>query len=165
MPVRHYRFPRPAGTKVLAALAGLSAIAGVHAQQIVLNNTRGLDFGRFVAGTGGTITVSPAGVRSRTGGVVLLNSPSTGQAGFTVGRSSNGGSNKAVVISVPANGSIYLSSGANSMAINNFVNNPTNILSVPTGGTTLSIGATLTVAPNQPAGTYSGSFPMTVNFQ
>ena len=33
------------------------------------------------------------------------------------------------------------------------------------GGTTLSIGATLTVAPNQPAGTYSGSFPLTVNFQ
>jgi hypothetical protein len=165
MPVRHYRFPRPAGIKVLAALAGLSAIAGVHAQQIVLNNTRGLDFGRFVAGAGGTITVSPTGVRSRTGGIVLLNSPSTGQAGFTVGRSSNGGNNKAVAISVPANGSIRLSSGANSMAVNNFVNNPTTILSVPAGGTTLSIGATLTVAPNQPAGTYSGSFPLTVNFQ
>jgi hypothetical protein len=165
MSVCHYRFLRPAGTKVLVALAGLSTIAGVHAQQIVLNNTRGLDFGRFVAGTGGTITLSPAGVRSRTGGVLLLNSPTAGQAGFTVARSGNGGSNKAVAISVPANGSIRLSSGANSMAVNSFVNNPTAILAVPNGGTSLSIGATLTVAPNQPAGTYTGSFPLTVNFQ
>lgn len=165
MAVRHDRFPRSAGTKVLAALAGLSTIAGVHAQQLVLNNTRSLDFGRFVAGSGGTITISANGVRSRTGGIVLLNSPSTGQAGFTVNRATNGGGNKAIVISVPANGSIRLSSGANSMAVSNFVNNPTNILAVPTGGATLSIGATLTVAPNQPAGTYSGSFPLTVNFQ
>jgi hypothetical protein len=165
MPVRHYRFLRPAGMKVLAALAGLSTMAGVHAQQIVLTNTRGLDFGRFVAGTGGTITVSPTGVRSRTGGIVLLNSPSVGQAGFTVGRSSNGGNNKAVSISVPANGSIRLSSGTNSMAVNSFVHNPTTIFTVPTGGTPLSIGATLNVAPNQPPGTYSGSFPVTVNFQ
>lgn len=164
MPVRHRSF-RLAGTKVLAALAGLSTILGVHAQQIVLTNTRGLEFGRFVAGTGGTITVSPTGVRSRTGGIVLLNSPSVGQAGFNVGRSSNGGSNKAVSISVPANGSIRLNSGGNSMAVNSFVNNPATILAVPTGGTTLSIGATLTVAPNQPPGTYSGSFPLTVNFQ
>lgn len=165
MPVRHYRFLRPAGTTVLVALAGLSAIAGVHAQQLVLNNTRGLDFGRFVAGTGGTITVSPAGVRSRTGGVVLLNSLATGQAAFTVSRASNGGGNKAVVISLPANGSIRLISGANSMALNNFVSSPTAILSVPAGGIILSVGATLSVAPNQPAGTYTGSFPLTVNFQ
>jgi hypothetical protein len=165
MPVRHYRFRRPAGIKLLVALAGLATLTGVHAQQIVLNNTRGLDFGRFVAGTGGTISVTPAGVRSRTGGVVLLNSPGAGQAAFTVSRSSNGGNNKAVSITVPANGSIRLSSGANSMAVNNFVHTPTTILTVPTGGTTLSIGATLTVAPNQPPGTYSGSFPVTVNFQ
>lgn len=164
VPLR-YRSLRLAGTKVLAALVGLSTVLGVHAQQIVLSNTRGLEFGRFVAGTGGTITVSPAGVRSRTGGIVLLNSPSVGQAGFSVGRSGNGGNSKAVSISVPANGSIRLSSGGNSMAVDSFVNNPAAILTVPTGGTTLSIGATLNVAPNQPPGTYSGSFPLTVNFQ
>jgi len=165
MPARRYRFPRPARTTVPAALALLAAMAGAHAQQIVLNNTRGLDFGRFVAASGGTITVSPLGLRSRTGGVVLLNSPGAGQAGFTVSKISNGESNEAVIISVPANGSVQLSSGANSMAVNNFVNDPASIASVPAGGTVLSVGATLSVAPNQPAGTYSGSFSLTVNFQ
>jgi hypothetical protein len=165
MPVRRYRLPRAARARALAALAALSTLAGAHAQQIVLSNTRSLDFGRFVAGGGGTITVSPQGLRSRTGAVVLLNSPTVGQANFTVGKSSNGGNNKAVIISVPTNGSVRLSSGANSMAVDSFVNNPASIASVPNGGTTLSVGATLTVAPNQPAGNYSASFPLTVNFQ
>lgn len=155
----------PAGARALAALAALSAISVANAQQIVLSNTRSLDFGRFVAGSGGTITISPTGVRSRTGGVVLLNSPSAGQASFNVGKSSNGGNNKAVIISAPANGSIRLSSGANSMAVNTFVNNPGSIASVPNGGAALGVGATLTVAPNQPAGSYTGTFPLTVNFQ
>jgi len=165
MPVRRYRPSWPARTKVLAALVGLSTMAGAHAQQIVLSNTRGLDFGRFVAGTGGTITIGPTGARSRTGGVVLLNSPAAGQASFNLGKSSNGGNNKAVIISLPANGSVRLTSGANSMAVNTFVNNPASITAVPNGGATLSVGATLTVAPNQPAGNYAGSFPLIVNFQ
>ena len=164
MTARHRRF-RPAGARALAALATLSAISVAHAQQVVLSNTRGLDFGRFVAGSGGTITISPTGVRSRTGGVVLLNSPSVGQASFSVGKSSNGGASKAVIISAPANGSIRLNSGGNSMAVSSFVNTPASIASVPNGGTTLSLGATLTVAPNQPPGNYSGTFPLTVNFQ
>ena len=165
MPVRRYRLLPPAGSALPAALALLSVVGAAHAQHIVLNNTRSLDFGRFVAGSGGTITISPTGVRSRTGGVGLLNSPAVGQAGFNLGKSSNGNNNKAVIISVPTNGSVRLSSGANSMAVNGFVNNPASIVALPSAGTTLSVGATLTVAPNQPAGTYSGSFPLTVNFQ
>lgn len=151
-----------AGMLVLATLA---VCGQVHAQQIVLGNTRALDFGRFVAGTGGTVVVSPLGVRSRTGAVVLLNSPNAGRAMFNVGKSSNGASNKAIIISLPANGSIRLSSGANTMAVGNFVANPATLLSVPNGGTTMSVGATLTVAPNQAPGTYTGSFPLTVNYQ
>lgn len=158
---------QPAGTRVPAGvlIVCLLAPSAAHAQQIVLTNTRGLDFGRFVASSGGTVTVSPTGVRSRTGAVVLLNSPTVGQAGFTVGRSSNGGANKAVTITLPANGTTRLSSGTNSMAVNTFVNNPAMIQSVPNGGTTLSVGATLTVSPNQAPGAYSGSFNVTVNFQ
>lgn len=163
MPVRRRPLPRlPASAIVLAALL---AHGTGHAQQIVLSNTRGLDFGRFVANTGGTIVISPTGVRSRSGGVVLLNSPTIGQASFNVGKSSNGGNNKAVIISLPANGSTRLSSGANSMAVGDFVNAPASILSVPNGGTTLAVGATLSVAPNQPPGNYSGTFSLTVNFQ
>jgi hypothetical protein len=39
------------------------------------------------------------------------------------------------------------------------------LTNVTTTGTTLSVGATLTVAANQPPGLYSGSFPVIVNFQ
>ncbi|VXC56042.1 DUF4402 domain-containing protein [Massilia sp. 9I] len=162
MQVRRIPLRLPASAIVLAALF---AIGHAHAQQIVLTNTRGLDFGSFVANTGGTVVLSPTGVRSRTGGVVLLNSPGAGQAGFNVGKSNGGATNKAVIISTPANGSVRLSSGANSMAVNTFVTNPASIASVPNGGTTLGVGATLTVAPSQPPGNYTGTFSLTVNFQ
>lgn len=154
----------------IAGIASLPAMflpAGREAcaQQINLSNTRGLDFGRFVAGSGGTIVMSPTGARTRTGGVILLNSPAAGQSTFTVSKSSNGGSNKAVIISLPANGSVRLNSGSNSMAVGSFANSPATLTNVTMSGTTLSVGATLTVAANQPPGTYSGSFPLIVNFQ
>ncbi|MFC4930384.1 DUF4402 domain-containing protein [Massilia sp. GCM10023247] len=164
MPASRYRFILLAGSVVLALL-GAGARHALAQQQIVLSNTRGLDFGRFVAGTGGTITLSPAGLRSRTGGVVLLNSPNAGQAAFNAGRSSNGGANKAVIISLPPNGATRLSSGANSMAVNNFVATPASLTSIPNGGTSMSVGATLSVAPNQAPGNYSGSFSLIVNYQ
>ena len=160
MLVRLYRFILLAGIATLALLAAGARTA--HAQQVGLSNIRGLDFGRFIAGSGGAIIVTPAGVRSRTGAVVLLNSPSAGQAAINVSR---GSSKKTVVdISLPSNGSIRLSSGANSMAVGSFVSSPAFTMSVATPAT-LSIGATLTVAPNQPPGVYSGTFPVTVNFQ
>ncbi|MFC5551498.1 DUF4402 domain-containing protein [Massilia aerilata] len=149
----------------IASLSALLLPAGREAcaQQINLVNTRGIDFGRFVAGTGGTVVISAAGLRSRTGGVVLLNSPSAGQASFSVSKSNNGGGNKAVILSLPANGSTRLTSGSNSMAVNSFVNS--TLGTVTTAGTPVSVGATLTVSANQPAGAYSGAFPLIVNFQ
>ena len=158
---------RRAGLAVPALLSLLLlAASGAQAQQVVLTNTRGLDFGRFVAGSGGTVVIGPTGIRSRTGGVVLLNSPSASPANFNVAKTSNGGGNKAVIITLPGNGEIRLSNGSNSMAVNSFVSTPSRtISSVPVSGTPLAVGATLTVAPNQAPGTYSGSFSVIVNFQ
>jgi hypothetical protein len=155
---------------LIAGIASLSALlspAGREAcaQQINLSNTRGLDFGRFIAGTGGTVTISPSGLRSRTGGVILLNSPGAGQATFAAGRGINNGGNKAVVMSLPAIGATRLTSGSNSMTVGAFVSSPASLLNVPLTGATLSIGATLTVPADQPAGHYSGSIPLIVNFQ
>lgn len=155
-----YRFTRVAGSAVLALLA--MPASDTFAQQLSLSNTRGLDFGRFVAGSGGTVIVSPAGLRSRTGAVVLLTSPNATSASFTASRTS--GNKTAVIISLPANGSTRLSSGANSMAVNSFVSTPASTGSVQTP-MTLSVGATLTVGPNQAPGTYTGSFTVTVNYQ
>jgi hypothetical protein len=176
MPVRSDRFIPLASTAVQALLAFALVFTpcAASAQQVVLSNTRSLDFGRFVAGSGGTIILSPSGLRSRTGGVILLNSPNAGQAAFSAsrsmldpGRSAAGApatSATAVIISVPANGATHLSSGANSMAVGDFVT-PDALLSVGNGGATLAVGATLVVAPNQPPGNYSGSFSIIVNHQ
>jgi len=159
MLARRYRFSLPAGLAVLLFAAGSSA------QQVTLSNTRGLDFGRFVASTGGTVVLAPTGLRSRTGGVVLLNSPSTGQAMFNVGKFSNGSGNKAVIITLPANGSTRLTSGTNNMTLTAFVTAPRTIQTIPSTGTTLAVGATLNVAAKQAPGNYSGSFSVIVNYQ
>ena len=160
MLVSRYRF---IGVASIAALALLAAPARhALAQQLTLSNTRGLDFGRFVAGAGGTVILAPNGARSRTGAVVLLNSPTVGQASFNAIRSN--GNKSAVIITIPANGSIRLNSGTNSMAVNNFVSTPASTGSVQTP-MTMSVGATLVVAPNQAPGTYSGTFNVTVNYQ
>jgi len=168
MPVRSDRFIPRASTAVQALLAFALVLTpgAAFAQQVVLSNTRSLDFGRFVAGSGGTIILSPSGLRSRTGGVVLLNSPNAGQAAFNASRAAldPGPSAPAVIISVPTNGATHLSSGANSMAVGDFVT-PDAQLAVGNGGATLAVGATLVVAPNQPPGNYSGSFSIIVNHQ
>lgn len=163
MPVRHQRFILLAGIATLALLA--TGARPAHAQQATLSNARGLDFGRFIAGSGGTVVISSVGARSVTGGVLPLSSSSAGQAVFNVGRTGNGGGNKAIIITLPANGATRLTSGANSMAVNAFVSSPATLQSLPIGGTTLSIGATLIVAPNQAPGNYFGSFSLTVNYQ
>ncbi|WP_210283923.1 DUF4402 domain-containing protein [Massilia sp. Se16.2.3] len=149
----------------LAPVLLVAAGGGAFAQQVNLSNTRGLDFGRFAASSGGSVTLGPGGLRSRTGGVVLLNSPSAGQASFAVSKFSNGSGNKSVVITLPANGSTRLASGANSMAVGSFVSSPASIQTIPSSGLTMGVGATLTVAPNQAPGNYSGSFSLIVNYQ
>ena len=178
MPLRSKRFILLASTAVQALLAFVLVLipCAASAQQVALRNTRGLDFGRFVAGSGGTITLSPSGLRSRTGGVILLNSPNASQAAFSAsqttldaGRASPGATaatvaTTAAIVSVPANGATHLSSGANSMAVGDFVT-PDALLSVGNGGAALAVGATLVVAPNQPPGNYSGSFSLIVNHQ
>ena len=129
-----------------------------------ITNNASLTYGRFVPAGGGTITVSPAGVRTRTGGVVLLMS-TAGAARFTIGEKNPGNEHRAYIVTLPPNGTVALVSGANRMPVNHFVS------SGPAGGTlparthTLSVGATLQVAPNQPRGVYSGTFPVTLEYQ
>lgn len=163
MLVRRYRFIRVARSAALALC--LTCAFDAYAQQATLSNARGLDFGRFVAAGGGTVTLSPSGLRSRTGAVVLLASPGVGQAVFNVGRTGNG-RKTTIAITLPSNGNIVLTSGTNSMAVSNFVSTPTSPMPAPLlGAASLSVGATLNVAPNQTPGTYSGTFSVTVNYQ
>jgi hypothetical protein len=156
----------------IAGIASMSAVllfAGREAcaQQVgTLTNTRGLDFGKFVARTGGTVVISPTGARTSTGAVILVNSSSANSASFTVGSSGNGKPVKTVTFSLPSDTAVRLTSGSDSMAVTTFVSSPAagisnNFSSTPT----VTVGATLQVGANQAPGTYSGSFSLIANFQ
>lgn len=147
---------------ILLAMACAATAASVSwGAVIAISNTGALAFGKFVAGSGGSVTVSANGVRSTSGGVMLVPSGAGAAAQFAV----SGDPNLTYSISLPADGLGALASGANSMAVNTFTSSPSLTGTLSAGGTdTVSVGATLSVGSNQAIGNYSGSFNVTVNY-
>lgn len=123
--------------------------------------TRNLALGRFVATTGGTITITPDGVRSSSGGIILLAGGSATSASFSLAESGTGTALTWTSITLPA--SATLDSAGASMTLTGFTSNPDR--NVSAGAQMLSVGATLVVSPNQPAGNYTGSFAVSVNYE
>jgi Domain of unknown function (DUF4402) len=132
-----------------------------------------LEFGSILAsGTAGTLVVPPSGLRTSTGGVILAPGvyfPSR-FAGF-------GKSGQSVQISLGAN-SITLNrvGGGATMTVDTFVigSTPTAILTTnpqvftigsANGIFNFPVGATLRVGANQAAGSYAGTFTMTLVYQ
>lgn len=146
---------------LLAAL--LSGVSAANAQ-VALHTTRNLEFGKFVAGAGGTLSVDTNGMRSRSGGVVLLSS-SAASASFNVSDATPANANKVYLITLPGNGTAALTSGANSMTLSNFVSAPSATGMLTGGSQVVLVGATLSVGANQPPGNYSGTFMVTVEYQ
>jgi hypothetical protein len=131
--------------------------------------TQGLSFGSFVAGNGGTITISPTGARSQTGNVGLITSRGTFSAAQV--SISGGLSNAAFSLGFPPDGAASLefvgASGGRgtSMPLTKFVSSLGSSPRLgPNGTEQLSVGATLTVLPNQPVGDYIATFNITVQF-
>jgi hypothetical protein len=112
--------------------------------------------------TGGTVVMTPAGVRSTTGGVTLpvINGTVTA-ASFTV----TGQGTYTYAITLPA-AALTLTSGANTMTATTFTSTPSATGALTAGTQTLNVGATLNVAAAQAAGIYvSGTpFNVTVNY-
>lgn len=148
--------------RFLLALACAATAASVSwGAVIAISNTQALAFGKFVSGSGGAVIVSAAGVRSASGGVVLVPSDAGVAAQFAV----SGDPNLTYAITLPADGTVSLASGANTMALNSFTSNPSVTGTLGGAGTqTVSVGATLSVGSNQAVGNYSGSFDVTVNY-
>lgn len=147
-------------------LCGIAASRPAAAQSITsVSKTADLSFGSLIAGTGGTVTLnaSASPTRSATGGVVpisLSQFPSTvSAAAFTVTATSG----NSYSISLPSS-AVTLSSGGNTMTLTGFTSSPSGSIFVGTGTATLYVGGTLNVSANQPAGTYSGSFSVTINY-
>jgi hypothetical protein len=153
--------------KLARLLTFACALAAVpySSAQIAISNTQTLAFGKFAAGTGGTITVDPNGTRSSSGGVILLSSAGGTAATFNVSDSNPANMNNTYIITLPDNDTVVLASGSNSMALNNFVSSPAGSSTLAGGTEVLAVGATLTVGTNQPVGSYSGSFSVIVNYQ
>lgn len=128
---------------------------------ISLAKTADLAFGDAVAGgTAGTVVVTPAGARSATGGTTLGSSSGVSAASFTV----TGDPSSTYSITLP--GSTTLTFAViNTMTANTFTSNPSSTGTLSAGGSqTLTVGATLNVGASQAAGTYTGSFNVTVAY-
>lgn len=126
-----------------------------------LHATQALSFGRFVANGGGTVSVTPASGWTRTGGVILVPSGAGAAAHFQV----SGAASQAYTITLPSDNQVVLSNGSNTMAVNNFSSSPSGSGTLsPSGQQQLRVGAELTVSGSQAPGTYTGSFPVTVNY-
>jgi hypothetical protein len=148
---------------LLSALAWAAAAPVSWAAPLAIGgSTQSLAFGSFVAVSGGsvTITANPPG-RGSSGTVVLLPSGTWSAASFSV----TGDPSATYAITLPANGAVALTSGANTMAVNAFTSSPASTGQLGAGGSqTLGVGATLSVGNNQAAGSYSGSFVVTVEY-
>jgi len=119
-----------------------------------------LDFGAFAPSTGGTVTIATDGARSSSG--VVPSSTDTGNNGvFTV----TGQASATYAITLPSDGTVTITSGANSMDVDTFTSNPSGTGTLSGGGSqTLNVGATLTVGSGQAAGSYSGTFDVSVEY-
>lgn len=100
-------------------LATLVASHGL-AQDIVIQNTRGLSFGNFVAGSGGSVAVSPNGLRTSGGEVLLLRSGEGFAAEFTV----TGDTEATYTIQLPGDDFVTLTGPGSDMVINAFTSAP-----------------------------------------
>ncbi|MBV8503755.1 MAG: DUF4402 domain-containing protein [Paucibacter sp.] len=150
---------RSPSIEAAALLSLLLVSAGAAAQSI--SNSSSLSFGAFAAGNGGTITVSTLGARSQSGGVVLASSGSSASAAQII---VSGTASASVAFTLPANGTVVLSDGSHTMALNNFVSNPSGSGILGGGTLMLAIGASLSVSPSQVPGNYTGSFDVTVDY-
>lgn len=144
-----------------ATFAQVSATATASATivaPITITKTVDMNFGNVaVNNTAGTVVLTPAGVRSATGGCTLPATTGTvAAASFTVG----GTAGYTYSITLPATNTI--SDGTNSMTVNTFTSNPTPTGTLTGGTSTLTVGATLNVAGSQPAGVYTSTAPFTV---
>ena len=148
----------------LATLLALTAIpalaqetAGASASVTIIEplsvaKTQDLRFGAVSVGAQeGTVTISPAGILSVSGGASLVSGGAASAAQFTV----SGEGDAAYSISVPTSFSLgpLLASTAG------------HVSSLPTAGaTTFAVGATLTLPAQAPPGQYNGTLTVTAAY-
>jgi hypothetical protein len=147
----------PPVTGSTTANATGSATATVLSPIVVTHNAgAALAFGSFTAGSGGTVIVSPAGARSATGGAALVLGSPGGADAFVV----EGDPNRGFAV---VTGAGTVSFGGASMAFTTLPSLTTGTLSAAGAGA-FTVGGTLSVPATAAAGSYAGSYSVTVNY-
>jgi hypothetical protein len=141
--------------------AALALASGVASAQISITRNADLRFGSLtVGGAAGTVVITPAGARSTTGSVAGIGA-AFGAASFTVSVPSG---NPHYTFTLPTSATLT-DSGSATMTVDTFTSNPACCASQVAGSSrteVLTVGATLHVGANQAAGSYSGTFFVTV---
>ena len=126
-------------------------------EPIVLTHTSGaaLGFGRFTTGTGGSVTVSSAGVGSVGGDVAFVPGSTNSADAFTV----TGDAGRSFSIST---GSGTVTDGTTTIS---FTTTPSAVSGTLTGGSaSFTVGGELTLAGTEAAGAYAGTYSATVTY-
>lgn len=134
------------------------AVAEVVAPITVTHVTNAsLNFGTFTAGTGGTVVVARDGTGSSTGDVVLLSGSIEASDEFTVA----GDGDRTFTITTD-DSDVTHTDGSTTMAFTTDARADHTLSAA--GAADFTVGGTLTVAGNQLAGNYSGTYVVTVDY-
>lgn len=153
---------------IVPIFAARAATVGTPAEVVIVRplslvKTDDLRFGSIIpGGAAGTVTINAAtGVRTSTGPIVLASSDH-GPAHF-VGL---GGATVLVFFRRIGTGPITLTraGGGATMTLNSLTGLPALRLFPGSGILTFDVGGTLAVTANQPAGVYSGTFDVQLNY-
>jgi len=127
---------------------------------ITLAQATAMNFGSIAPTTSaGTVVLSTAGARANSN-VDLLTGGTIAAATFNV----TGGNSAAYSITLPAS-AVTLTAGANTMTVDTFNHDAGGTPAVGAGGTdSFNIGSTLNVGASQAAGSYSGTYQVTVSY-
>jgi hypothetical protein len=156
-----------AGSAMAAPTTATATSTSTVITPINITQKADLAFGKFIANTGGTVTVSTSGARTNTG-VTLMTSTTTA-AKFDV----TGEKSTTYAITVPASVTLTGGGGSDTMSfvpVNDLTgaNTTTGTVTAGTldssGKQSIYVGGVLTVAANQASGDYTGGFNVGVEY-
>ncbi|MBO6946587.1 MAG: DUF4402 domain-containing protein [Rhodospirillales bacterium] len=148
----------PASVKAASDSATASATI---AAAVTVTKQSDLEFGLISpTASPGTVTISDAGARSGDANVELLSGATPSQASFLV----SGASNQSISVTIPTTATLNGSGAASGFSMSADLSQAeagTQTLD-GSGNFTIDVGADLAVGASQTAGSYSGSFNVTV---
>jgi len=151
---------------VFAATPAFGATRAANASATTLRplslvKTADLEFGSIIpAATAGTVSIDAvSNARSKTGGVVLATGAAPGAASFRAA----GVVNVLALITLPASITLTRGGGTETMTVDTITTNGSTTRLFPGSATIdVNVGGRLNVGANQVAGSYSGTFNLTV---